>query len=45
MKTKKSNHSNKNKISKKLKEADKELLEDLIRGLEDIKNGRIRQVL
>ena len=45
MKTKKSNHSNKNKVPKKLKEVDKELLEDLIRGLEDIKNGRIRQVL
>ena len=44
MKTKKINHSNKNKVPKKLKKADKELLDDLIRGLEDIKNGRIKQI-
>ena len=44
MKTKTKNYSNKNKVLKKLEEADKELLEDLIRGLEDIKNGRIKQI-
>ena len=44
MKTKKINNSNKNKVPKKLKEVDKELLEDLIRGLEDIKNGKIKQI-
>ena len=45
MKTKKSNHPNKNKVPKKLTEVDKELLDDLIRGIEDIKNGRIRELL
>ena len=44
MQIKKRNRPNKNKSSKKLKETDKELLDDLIRGLEDIKNGRIKQI-
>ena len=44
MKTKKRNSANKNKVSKKLKKADKDLLDDIIRGLEDIKNGRIKQI-
>ena len=44
MKTKIKNYSNKNKALKNLKASDKELLDDLTKGLEDIIHGRIKEV-